>query len=54
MTKKSGHELLGKQFRRKDGIARVTGAERYTVDGNSCRVACSNARVARIPVREVV
>ena len=32
MTKRVDHELLGRDFARKDGIARVTGQERYTVD----------------------
>ena len=32
MTMKRDFDLLGTQFPRKDGIARVTGAERYTVD----------------------
>jgi xanthine dehydrogenase molybdenum-binding subunit len=32
VTKRVDHELLGRDFARKDGIARVTGAERYTVD----------------------
>jgi len=32
MTKTARHELLGRDFARKDGVARVTGAERYTVD----------------------
>lgn len=32
MIEKREFDLLGKQFRRKDGIARVTGQEKYTVD----------------------
>ena len=47
-------DVVGKDYPRTDGIARVTGAERYTVDGNSCGVACSSARQARIPVNEEV
>ena len=47
-------ELLGHDQPRKDGIARVTGQERYTVDGYSSGVASSNARYAPIPVSEVV
>jgi len=46
--------LVGQDFARKDSVARVTGAERYTVDGYSCGVASSNARCAPIPVSEVV
>jgi CO/xanthine dehydrogenase Mo-binding subunit len=54
MTKVDRHELLGRDFARKDGVARVTGAERYTVDGYSSGVASSNARCTRIPVSEVM
>ncbi len=32
MTERVDHGLLGRDFARKDGIARVTGQERYTVD----------------------
>ncbi len=46
--------LVGRSFARSDAVARVTGAERYTVDGNSRGVACSNAPHGRIPVSEVV
>ena len=54
MTRAGEHELLGRDFARKDGVARVTGAERYSVDGYSFGVASSNARSARIPVSEVM
>lgn len=50
MTRTGEHELLGRDFARKDGIARVTGREVYSVDGYSCGVASSNAPFARIPV----
>jgi hypothetical protein len=43
MTERMAFDLLGRQFPRKDGIARVTGREIYTVDGNSAGVACRNA-----------
>jgi hypothetical protein len=46
--------LVGRNFARKNGTARVSGAERYTVDGYSSGVASSNARYALIPVSEVV
>jgi hypothetical protein len=42
--------LVGHHFARKDSVARVTGQERYTVDGYSSGVAGSNARLTRIPV----
>jgi hypothetical protein len=45
---------VGRDYPRKDGVARVVGAERYTVDGYSSGVASSNARYAPIPVSEVV
>ena len=32
LTEKRNHQLLTHDFPRKDGVARVTGAERYTVD----------------------
>jgi len=54
MTSRPTHELLGHDFARKDGIARVTGQERYTVDGYSSGVASSNARCTRIPLSEVM
>lgn len=54
VAEKREFQLLARDFARKDGIARVTGAERYTVDGYSCGVASSNARCVRIPVSEVV
>jgi hypothetical protein len=50
MTKTVDYALLGRDFARKDGVARVTGQERYPVDGYSSGVASSNARSARIPV----
>jgi hypothetical protein len=50
MAERMEFQPLARDFARKDGVARVTGAERYTVDGYSCGVAGSNARCARIPV----
>ena len=47
-------EILGHDQPRKDGIARVTGREIYSVDGYSFGVASSNARSTRIPVSEAV
>ena len=35
MTSKPTHELVGHDHPRKDGVARVTGRERYTVDIDS-------------------
>ena len=49
MTERTAFDLLGRQFPRKDGIARVTGREIYTVDGNSAGVACRNAPATSIP-----
>jgi len=62
MAEKREYNLLGRQFHRKDAIARVTGRERYTcVDGGSlsCKVdrcgsvACENIEDA-LDVRYVV
>jgi hypothetical protein len=54
MTGERRFGLVGHDFARKDAIARVTGREIYSVDGYSSGVASSNARLARIPVSEVV
>jgi hypothetical protein len=54
MTSTPTHKLVGHDHPRKDAVARVTGVERYTVDGYSCGVASSNARCTRIPVSEVM
>jgi hypothetical protein len=54
VAEKREFQLLARDFARKDGIARVSGQERYTVDGYSSGIASSNARYAAIPVSEVV
>lgn len=54
MTEKREFDLLGKQFRRKDGIARVTGRERYTCGWQLQRVACGNLLSDHIPMIEAV
>ena len=41
--------VVGKPYPRKDGVARVTGAERYTCRRRLCRGACGNATPRLIP-----
>ena len=50
----SEYAAIGKQFPRKDGVARVTGWERYTCGRQLQGVACRSALCVRIPVDEVV
>lgn len=54
MTEKREYDLLGKQFRHKDSIGRVTGRERYTCGQQLQGVACRKPHYVRIPVNEVV
>jgi len=54
MTSDRYFDSVGHDYPRKDGIARVTATEWYTVDGYSFGVASSNVRYVRIPVSEAV
>jgi hypothetical protein len=54
MAEKREYNLLGRQFHRKDAIARVTGRERYTCGQQLQGVACRNFLYVRIPVNEVM
>gem|GEM_PF-6403888 len=45
----SGFAVVGKQYPRTDGVARVTGQERYTCRWRLCRGACGNAASLLIP-----
>lgn len=46
--------LVGHSLPREDGVARVTGREKYARRGQLLGVACRNPLYVRIPVNEVV
>jgi len=48
------HKIVGRSYPRKDGIARVTGQERYTCRRRLWRGACGNATLTVIPERRRV
>jgi len=49
MEAKRSFSLVGKDFPRKDAVARVTGRERYTCRRQLQGVACGNAPMIGIP-----
>ena len=54
MERTKTFDVVGRSFPRKDGVARVTGKERYTCGWQLQRVACGNPLSDHIPMIEVV